>query len=150
MNHLRLFILLPILCFSKAYCQQQVLQYKIIDQYVNDMVYDTVSKKIVMSIPSKDTAHGNTIGLFNPDSVRLSGTWFVGSEPRPIALIPGARYVYVGMDGSANVRKFDLATKTVVQTFSLGVHSFGGPRLAANISCQPGNDSVVAVALAVT
>ncbi len=120
--------------------------YTIMNQYVNDMVYDSLISKVLISIPSKDYIHGNSIGYIDPISASLSNYYFIGSEPRPLALTDNLKYVYIGIDGSKSVKKFNLATNTNELTFTVGFNNFDGQFYAGNISCKPGTDSVVAVA----
>jgi len=125
---------------------QSQANYVIMNQYVNDMVYDSLNAKVLISIPSKDYVHGNSIGFLDPNSATLSNYYFVGSEPRPISLTDNMKYLYVGLDGAKNVKKFNILTHAVEQTFNVGYDNFDGQFFAGNLSCQPGTDSVVAVA----
>ena len=125
---------------------QSPANYVIMNQFVNDMVYDSLNSQVLVSIPSNDNVHGNSIGFIDPESATLSNYYFVGSEPRPIAITDDMKYLYVGLDGAKNVKKFNISTHTIEQTFTIGSDNFNGPYFAGNISCQPGTDSVIAVA----
>ena len=138
-----IFILFSIMTLSCI--AQPTVHYVIMNQFVNDMVYDSLNSKVLISIPSKDYVHGNSIGFLDPNTATLSNYYFVGSEPRPIALTDNMKYLYVGLDGAKNVKKFNILSHTVEQTFTIGYSNFNGQFFANNLSCQPGTDSVVAV-----
>lgn len=141
----QLTILLFLAIASKCIAQSPA-NYVIMNQFVNDMVYDSLDSQVLVSIPSTDNVHGNSIGFIDPESATLSGYYFVGSEPRPIAITDDMKYLYVGLDGAKNVKKFNISTHNIEQTFTIGSDNFNGPYFAGNISCQPGTDSVIAVA----
>ena len=124
---------------------QSQANYVIMNQYANDMVYDSLNSKVLITIPSKDNVHGNSIGYLNPDSAILSNYYFIGSEPRPLAITDNFKYLYVGLDGSKNVKKFNISTHTSELTFNVGFDSYDGQFFANNLSCKPGTDSVVAL-----
>ena len=125
--------------------QNSSVRYSIINQCLNDMLYDSLNRKILITIPSSDIIHGNSIGFINPDSSLLSNFYYIGSEPSTMAITSSCHHVYIGMDGSATVKKIDLVNNYCAQTFSLGVNTFWGPKYAYCISCQPENDSIIAV-----
>jgi len=125
---------------------QTVVNYTIMNQLVNDMLYDSISSKILLSIPSADNIHGNSIGYIDPANAVLTGYYFIGSEPNPLAITENGKYLYVGLDGASNVKKFNIKTHLSELTFSLGYHWAFGTFRANNISCKPGTDTDVAVA----
>lgn len=136
-----LFLLLLVHGYS-----QTIVNFKIMDQYFNDMLYDSVSSRIIISIPSTDNIHGNSIGFIDPGNVVLTGYYFIGSEPNPLAITENRKYLYVGLDGASKVKKFNIKTHTSELTFSLGYHWAFGTFRANNISCKPGSDTDVAIA----
>jgi len=138
-----LVLLLSILAPGKS---QTIVNYTIMNQIVNDMLYDTVSSKIILSIPSTDNIHGNSIGYIDPGNAVLEGYYFIGSEPNPLAITENGKYLYVGLDGASNVKKFNMMTHLNELTFSLGYHWAFGTFRANNISCKPGTETDVAVA----
>lgn len=125
---------------------QTKVNYTIMNQFVNDMLYDSVSSRILLSIPSIDNINGNSIGYIDPGNAVLAGYYFIGSEPNPLAITENGKYLYVGLDGASNVKKFNIKTHLSELTFSLGYHWAFGTFRANNISCKPGTDTDVAVA----
>lgn len=128
-----------------AFAQIKKVNVKTMDQPANDMVLNTESGNILISIPSTDATNGNSIGFINPSSAQLTEHVFIGSEPRPIALTYNNKYLFVGLDGSKNIKRFDLASKTVGQTFSIGKNNSNSSYYANSISCMPSSESVIAV-----
>ncbi len=111
-----------------------------------DLLYDPVRDRLLASIPSAGGALlGNTISVINPYSGLVERSTFVGSEPNRMALSSDASTLYVGLDGSARVRRYDVATGIAGSQFLLGSDSFFGPTYADDLSVQPGNANVVAV-----
>lgn len=140
-------LLAVFLAFVAHVKSQTIVNYTIMDQYINDMLYDSVSSRILISIPSADNVHGNSIGYIDPGNAVLSEYYFIGSEPNPLAITENGKYLYVGLDGASNVKKFNISTHLSELTFSLGYHWAFGPFRANNISCKPGTDTDVAVAV---
>src|SRR5205807_2476078 len=85
----------------------------------NDLVYDPGTRQIYASVPSSAGSTGNSITAIDPVSGALGSPVFVGSEPDKLALSDDNQYLYVGLDGAAAVRRFDLASQTAGPQFSL-------------------------------
>ncbi|MBL8414420.1 MAG: PEP-CTERM sorting domain-containing protein [Propionivibrio sp.] len=112
----------------------------------NDLVYDSVRDRLLLSIPSTGGALlGNTISVLNPYSGVIERSTFVGSEPNRLAISSDASALYVGLDGSARVRRYNVGTGVAGAQFLLGSDAFFGPTFAEDLSVQPGNANVVAV-----
>jgi hypothetical protein len=71
---------------------------------------------------------------------------FIGSEPSKLALSDDGHTLYVALGGASAVRRFDTATRTSGQQFSLGQDSFHGSYSTGDLAVAPGNPNVVAVA----
>ncbi len=112
---------------------------------VNDLLYDSVRDRIVASIPSTGGAQGNTLTLINPATGALDQSIFVGSEPKRLALSDDSGTLYVGLDGAAAVRKFDMASRTPGIQFIVGNDGFFGPMYAETLAVLPGQPGTVAV-----
>lgn len=111
----------------------------------NDLVYDSVTDRIYVSIPSSNGANGNSIGVINPNTYSLQQTVFMGSEPNQMAISDDGQFIYTGFSGSATVRRFNVGTLTAGLQFPLGSDSFSGPFYAYDLSVMPGNANAVAV-----
>src|SRR5262245_51717206 len=112
---------------------------------VNEMVYDPISKKIYASVPSSAGASGNSITVIDPVTANVGPSVFVGSEPNKLAVSDDGKYLYVGLDGAAAVRRFNIQTLSPETQFTLGNDTFGGPLLATDIAVMPGCSDTVLV-----
>lgn len=115
---------------------------------VNEMVYDPISKKIYATVPSSAGANGNSITVIDPVTANVGPSVFVGSEPNKLAISDDGKYLYVGLDGAAAVRRFNVQTLTPETQFTLGNEQFGGPLLASDIAVMPGCSDTVLIARA--
>lgn len=70
----------------------------------------------------------------------------VGAEPGKLALSDDGSVLYVALNGTGEVRMFDMATNTPGAAFSLGTGTFG-TRYAEDIAVQPGSPLSVAVSM---
>jgi sugar lactone lactonase YvrE len=114
----------------------------------NDLAYNSSDQTIYASVPSAAGNIGNSLTPINPRSGMLGSSVFVGSEPNILALADDGRTLYVTLDGSFSVRRFDLSTQTPGLQFSLGRESGsgGGSYSASDIAVAPGNPNLLAVA----
>ncbi len=85
----------------------------------NDLVYDAPSGLIYASVPGRVGASGNSITRFDPLSGEVIGSVFVGSEPGPLARTDDGSYLYVGLNGAAAVRRYDLGSHLAGPQFSV-------------------------------
>ncbi|HEY9404964.1 MAG TPA: Calx-beta domain-containing protein [Pyrinomonadaceae bacterium] len=112
----------------------------------NDVIYNPADQTLYASVPSSAGAAGNSIVPVNPATGETGAPVFIGSEPGKMALSDDGHTLYVSLDGSYSVRRFDTATRTPGQQFSLGQHSISGNRTARDIAVAPGNPNLVAIA----
>lgn len=111
----------------------------------NDLVYDPVSGKLFASVPSTGGGIGNTISAIDPTTGSIVSSVFVGSEPNPLARSDDGKYLYVGLDGSSSVRRYEVATETPGIEFVVGTDPFFGPLRAEDIEVLPGLPGTVAI-----
>src|SRR5262245_7603411 len=114
---------------------------------VNDMVYDPYSRLIYASVPSAAGMNGNSIVLIDPVTANVGPYIFIGSEPNKLALTDDGKYLYVGLDGVAGVRRFNLATRAPDPIFQLGSDPFFGLYYPEDMEARPGRPDEVAVSL---
>ncbi len=114
----------------------------------NDLVYDSNSGLIYASVPSSaGPPNGNSIVKIDPVTGMAGSPVFVGSEPTKLALSQDGQFLYVALEGSAQVCRVAVGTWTAEAPFSLGSDPFFGPYYAEDIAVQPGNPDVIAVSL---
>jgi len=115
------------------------------EQLVNEMIFDSVRQRIVLTIPALDTVYGNGLGVLDPITAQLTGTLDMGSEPGPIDITDNGQFAWVGVTDTAAVVKVDLNVLQVVQATSLGVDGSGSHTVVKRITCQPGSDTAFGV-----
>lgn len=111
----------------------------------NDLVYDGVTKKIYASVPSSAGNLGNSIVSIDPMTGAVGPAVFVGNEPNKLAISDNGQYLYVGLDGDAAVRRYDLATQTAGLQFALGSDPTFGSFTVGDMEVLPGSPSSVAI-----
>ena len=112
----------------------------------NDLVYDQAMQKIYASVPSNAGSTGNSIAEIDPVTGSIASQVFVGSEPTVLAQADDGQTLYVGLEGAASIRKYNINSHTAGAQFPVGRDSFTGPYWFTDIAVSPGNPSVVAVA----
>ena len=109
-----------------------------------DIVWDRVRNRIYASLPSAAGEIGNSVAIIDPATGSVVNSVFVGSEPGTLAISDDASVLYVALDGSAKVRRVNLATFTAGLEF--GVWSTG-TLYAEDIEVMPGTPGTVAISL---
>ncbi len=117
----------------------------ILDIKTNDLVYDSISDRLYLSIKSTNGINGNSIGVFNTQNNTLENTVFIGSEPGVLAISDDGQYIYTGLQGSPTVNQFIVGSQQAGIQFNLGSDNFSGPYFAYDIAVMPGNPETVAV-----
>lgn len=112
----------------------------------NDLVYNSATQTIYASVPSAAGNIGNSLTQINPRTGGLGASVFIGSEPNILALADDNQTLYVTLEGSFSVRRFNMATQTPGLQFSLGREQNGGNYTASDIAVAPGNPNLLAVA----
>src|ERR1043165_2629437 len=113
----------------------------------NDLVYSSSTGRIYASVPSSAGTGGNSLQAINPTTGLVTSSTFVGSEPNRLAISDDGHSLYVALDGSLSVRRFDTQTNTPGLQCSMGPDSIFSSRLGANdLAVAPGNPNVLAVA----
>ena len=112
----------------------------------NDLIYSQMTQKLYASIPSSEGSTGNSIAELDPVSGSITNQTFVGSEPTQLGQSDDGQTVYVGLDGAASIRSYNILTHTAGAQFIVGRENTTGPYSFTNIAVSPGNPSVIAVA----
>jgi hypothetical protein len=112
----------------------------------NDLVYSSLTGKIYATVPSTAGSSGNSIKSIDPATGIVESSTLIGSEPNKLALSDDGHSLYVSLDGSAAVRRFDVQTNTPGLQFTLGQDSFFGRFLVGEFAVAPGNPDLLAVA----
>ena len=111
-----------------------------------DILVDPAAQTIYASVPGAAGPSGNSVVTLDPATGAVGNFVFVGSEPNILALSGDRQFLYVGLDGEAAVRRFDVATQTASLRVPLGVAENGSPVYAEDIEVMPGAPGTIAVA----
>ena len=105
-----------------------------------DLVWDSLTERLYLSIPSTAGTLGNTIAAVDPMTGSVTKSVFVGSEPNRLARSGDGAYLYVGLNGANAVRRLDLATFAPALQWSLPAGEVAG-----DLAVAPGQPHTVAV-----
>lgn len=136
-------LIVIILVFSSM-VSAQLFSYKLVGQAVNDIAYSPITGMLYASVPSTGGQYGNHLIVIDPKAGAVVNSVFAGSEPNKLAMTNDGRYLYVGVDGAASVKRFVLATLTSDISISLGSDN-NGPYTAEDIAPIPGRPNIVAI-----
>ena len=112
----------------------------------NDLVFNQSTQKLYASVPSSEGNNGNSVAEIDPVSGSITNHTFVGSEPTRLAMADDGATLYVGLDGAASIRGYNMLNHTAGAQFFVGRHNADGPYSFSDIAVSPGNPLVVAVA----
>jgi sugar lactone lactonase YvrE len=112
----------------------------------NNLIYSQATQKLYASVPSNEGSTGNSVAEIDPVLGSISNQTFVGSEPTQLAQADDGQTLYVGLDGAASIRSYNILSHTAGAQFSVGRDNSFGPYSFSDIAVSPGNPSVVAVA----
>jgi hypothetical protein len=116
----------------------------VINQAANDLAFDPLHRVILLSVPGAAAAHGNTISALDLSGNVIS-MQFAGSEPNVLALSGDSQFVYAGIDGGSQVKRYALPAFTLDTSYSLGSSGFSGPLTALDLQVAPGASHTSAV-----
>ena len=100
------------LAFGTSSILNAQLQVHTVQVTANDLVYDSVTNKIYVSVPSANGSNGNSIGVINPNTFLLENTIFIGSEPTILAISDNGQYIFLVLAVLQQWRRFDVSTQT--------------------------------------
>jgi Calx-beta domain len=113
----------------------------------SDLVYSPSAGRIYASVPSSVGVSGNSLKAIDPTTGLVTSTTFVGSEPNKLTISDDGQSVYVSLDGSLSIRRFDALTNTAGLQFVVGQDPDFFNRFGVNdFAVAPGNPNVLAVA----
>ncbi|HEU4837008.1 MAG TPA: Calx-beta domain-containing protein [Pyrinomonadaceae bacterium] len=119
---------------------------RVIPLTTNDLVYNQTTQRLYASVPSSEGSSGNSLAEIDPVMGSITSQVFVGSEPTHLALADDNQTLYVGLNGAASLRTYNIISHTPGAQFPVGRDDFTGPYSFSDIAVSPGNPLVVAVA----
>ncbi|MEQ1643829.1 MAG: Calx-beta domain-containing protein, partial [Pyrinomonadaceae bacterium] len=111
----------------------------------NGVVYRTQDQRLYFTQSGTVGAEGNSISSLDPISGEMLSSVFIGSEPNKIAISDDGASMYVGLDGSFSIRRFDPESGPGIE-FPVGYDFNYGQLIAGDLAVSPGNPNRVAVA----
>jgi hypothetical protein len=111
-----------------------------------DLIYSQSTQKLYASVLSSEGSTGNSIAEIDPVSGSITNQTFVGSEPMQLGQSDDGQTIYVGLDGAASIRSYNILTHTAGPQFIVGRDNTTGPYSFSDIAVSPGNPSVISVA----
>jgi hypothetical protein len=111
----------------------------------NDLVFSQATQKLYASVPGSEGSTGNSVAELDPVSASITNQTFVGSEPTQLALADDGATLYVGLDGAASIRSYNILSHTAGAQFDVGRYR-SYPYSFGSIAVSPGNPLVIAVA----
>ena len=127
---------------------------KIFTAYVsivnNSMVYNSANGLVYVTVPSSaGDPYGDSVVSVDPSTGALGQPIPVGSEPNRIAVSGDGKFLWVGLDGSSEVRRVNLSTGAADIKFSIAGKTTGTdarPATVYALAVLPGSDTSVVVA----
>ena len=114
--------------------------------HTNDLIFNQTTQKLYASVPSSEGSTGNSVAEIDPVLGSITNQTFVGSEPTQLGQADDGETLYVGLDGAAAIRRYNMVAHTSGSQFYVGRHTDNGPYAFTDIAVVPGNSSVIAVA----
>ncbi len=100
------------------------------------IIYDGKRDKIYAIVKATDSRYGNSIVTINTNSGIIERNVFVGSDPVCMAITKDTNFIYIGLSGASQVKRYNIDTRTIDQTISLGSGT-SGPLYAEDIVTVP-------------
>ncbi len=122
--------------------------YQVVSLQANDIAFDPFTRKLYASIPSTATAvTGNSLVSVDPFTGNIGAPVSIGSEPNRLAETDDGNYLWVGLNGSDGLAKFNLVTQTNEATVPINLTQYGSTTSisALALAAQPGSDTTVAI-----
>ncbi len=99
---------------------------------------------LYVALSSSSPNYPNSVVAVDAPTASVLWSTFVGSEPQTMALADDGSYLYVDLDGAAQVRVVNLPTRQACRSFSLGTSSFG-PLYAGDMGVLPGAPETIVI-----
>jgi hypothetical protein len=111
----------------------------------NDLIYDSIRKKIYASVPGRAGTLGNTITVIDPETGAIGPSLLIGSDPNKLAISDDTQYLYIGLDAAPKVSRLNLSTQAVDLQFGLGSDAQFGSYYVKDMKVLPGYPGSVAI-----
>ena len=106
---------------------------------------DRTRGTVLLTSSSPLAPWGSSVVTVNPTNGEISQPALVGPRPSELAMSDDGRYLYVGFQGTPEVRRFQLPGMIHDLTLPLGADGWSGPRFAGQMDVRPGHPTDIAV-----
>jgi hypothetical protein len=115
----------------------------------NDVVWDTSTARLYVSMPGIQGDAGEAIGIVDPVAGTVTSSGFLGSDPARLSVSDDAQYLYMALYGENAIQQLTLPGFQVNATWNLGgAGSLFGPYYALDLQAAPGSGQTTAAVLA--
>ncbi len=112
-------------------------------------VFSSIHKKIYASIPGAAGIKGNSIAVFDSESLVVEQYIPVGSDPTELEISHDHQFLYVAYTGTNKYSVIDLSTLTTVMNVDLGSKAGGdGPIFVGDMEPFPSDNASVLISTA--
>lgn len=112
-----IFLILFIFCsFSKNVVAQDL---KKIEIHNNDILYVSTEDRIYVTTLDDGEINGNSLCVINPYFATIEECYYIGYSPNDLAISDDGSYMYIGLEDSTAIARFNMSTKEVDMIFSV-------------------------------
>jgi hypothetical protein len=106
---------------------------------------DRTRGTVLLTSSSSLAPWGSSVVTMNATNGEISQPALVGPRPSKLAVSDDGKYLYVGFQGTPEVRRFLLPGMTFDLSLFLGADGWSGPRFAGQMEVRPGHSTDIAV-----
>jgi len=124
-------------------------EFRILDMKLKDICYSAVNDRIYGAVPGS-LIQGNSIAVINPNTGVVEQNIPIGSQPTLLRVSDNGRYLFVGLNGSPVIQRYDLLTSSLdpaidLELFAPPPYDTHYPIFTGDIQPipQPGNSIVI-------
>jgi hypothetical protein len=121
--------------------------YRVVPLEASDVVYDPIGKRLWASLPASATRNPNTVVSISPGTGAIGKPIAVANDPQRLAVSNDGQYLYVALNGSNQIQRIVLKTRTIDRTFPIPVDPAYGQTTAEYMSVVPGSPELLVTAL---
>lgn len=100
---------------------------------------------LYIALSSSSPSYPNSVIAVDAPTASVLWSTFVGSEPQALTLADDGSYLYVDLDGAAQVRVVHLPTRQACRSFEVGTDRFFGPLYAGDMGVLPGAPETIVI-----
>lgn len=100
---------------------------------------------LYIALTSSSANYPNAVIAVDAPTASVLWSTFVGSEPQALALADDGSYLYVDLDGAAQVRVINVPSRQACRSFALGTSRASGPLYAGDMAVLPGTPETIVI-----